>query len=457
MRYLVSVVIFAPAAGAFALMLAGAERSRLVRSIAIGAATLTMFASLLLWVRFQPRGPQWQFVDELDFLSGRLTYSVGVDGLAVLFLCLASTLGWMAVAWSSVDVTTRVKEHFSSLLLLQTGLNGVFASLSLVQLFLFWLIALVAMWVIVGIRDQGPRRLVARSAALYTAGASAAVLTSILVLEWHVLSVTGTWTSDVRTLQRLTFPLAYQVAAYTLFMLGFMATAGVFPFHRWFVRTVAKAPFVVSMLLASVVVKLGTFGVLRIALPMLPDAARIAALAIFVVAVLPVFLAVIMLGRHADRRTALAYGSQAYVGLMFGAAFALAPRGLTNVAISQVSHGLLIAAMFVAIRINVGRTTFPVISQPVSIFRRLSWALVLMLAPYALLAPPFMALQPTIETSIARIVLRVSPERAAEVADCLANAGAPPPVPADSALPADMFMAAPCADGQAPPKSSAPK
>jgi NADH:ubiquinone oxidoreductase subunit 2 (subunit N) len=319
------------------------------------------------------------------------------------------------------------------------------------------LITLVAMWVIAGIRDQGPRRFVARSAALYTAGAAAAVLTSILVLEWHVLSVTGTWTSDVRTFQRVTFPLTYQVAAYSLFMLGFMATAGVFPFHRWFVRTVADAPLVVSMLLASVVVKLGTYGMLRVALPLLPDAARIAAPVLFVLAALPIFFAVFMLGRRADRRTALAYGSQAYVGLMFLAAFSLAPGSLTNTAISQLSHGLLIAALVLTIRINAGRPTIPVISQPVSSFTRLLWALALGLAPYALLAPPFMALRPTMETSIARIVLRVSPERAAEVADCLANASAPPPVPSDPALPADMFLAAPCAEGESTPPPRTPK
>jgi NADH-quinone oxidoreductase subunit M len=438
MKHLVSIVTFAPAAGALALAFVGAGRTRAIRSIACAAATVTLLAAILLWVGFQPRGAEWQFATELDWFSAAgPNYSVGTDGLGVLFLLLTAVAGWIAVVWSTVDVHARVKEHAASMLMLQTGLAGAFASLDVVQLCLFWLVSLASMWVLAGIRDAGPRARTARRAAVFTAAGSAAVMLGIALLCVHAHSVTGVWTFDLQTLRHLNFPPLYQAAAFLLMVSGAAATAGLVPFHGWLRDAILEAPPAVAMLLAVSVVKLATYAVLRVELPVLPDASRSFALAIMVLAGVSTAFGVAMASAQSEPRKTIAYVNLAQAGLIFLAAFALTPAALTISAVVQVGYAVMMVAAFFAI------PRLPRLARVVAV-----------LAGTGLVsAALYSTLHPTLETSIARIVLRVSPERAAEVADCLANAQAPPPVPTDPALPAGMFVAAPCADGESTPKS----
>ena len=426
---MLTTVVLAPLVGALVLAAARFDTPWAAparRALAAISTTIALVAASMLWLRYQPRGVEWQFAQTI----------VGVDGLGLALVVLTAIVIWLAVLASFV-IRESIDDQYAWLLLLQSALTGVFVALDFVVMLVCWIAAVVALLMLVGIRSDGPRRAAARRAALFTGAGTLAMLCGIVALHVYVHSVTGARMFDLRTYQQLAlvFPWSLQIATFVLFAIAFAATAGLFPFHAWARDVQLESPAAVSAVVTAVVVKLGTFGLMRMCLPMLPAASRFAAPAMLVLASLSIVYGAAAASWHREWKRVAAHASLCLVGLIVLSTFQLTPAALTRATALQVDHGLAIAACFV-LGAMVRLAELPRV-VPFAGVIALTWLMSL---------PLQASLFSRIETTIARVVLRVSPEHAAEVKDCLANAQAPPPPPSDPGLPAGMSVAAPCTE-----------
>jgi NADH-quinone oxidoreductase subunit M len=431
MTHLLTWTTYAPLATALVLLGVPARHLRLIRALATAAATTTAVLSLIVWFGFEPRGAEWQFVETLvRWPSVGASYTVGVDGLGATFVLMTAMACWIAVVCSWTAVGERAKQHYATLLTLETAMLVVFTSLDLLIWIAFWFVAVVATWQLGRLQ---------RRAVMATGIASIAVLAGVVSLYFSVHALSNVYTFDVRMLQHVTLAPTTQRGVFVVFALGFAIVAGWFPFHVWQRDAQVESDSIVSFLIAVVVAKLGTYGVLRVSLPMLPHAARVFAIPMVLLSLVGVAVCAIAACLQSDWRRLTSYVSLGLIAMMVGSAFGLTPRALTTSSMLQVAQCVSIGALLVVsemIRAR-GSVTVPAMLQPV--------AVVTVLGATALTAvfPPG-RLFTRVETSIARVVLRVSPERASEVSDCLTNPQAPPKV--DPGLPAGISAMAPCTD-----------
>jgi len=242
----------------------------------------------------------------------------------------------------------------------------------------------------------------------------------------------GGHTVDLRALQQLALPEVWQAAGLVLFVVACAITSGVFPFHIVHRDVVTSLPASVWLPIVVALSNLGTFGLLRVGLPLAPDAMRAMAPALALVAVVGAVSAIILGARQTSAGPFTAHASLAQVSAIFLSSTALTPLGLTATAIQHVSRSGVMLALALT---SAGA---PVVAP------RLRWIGGVALAVLAGIAIYPAPIEPRIETAVARVILRVSPQHAAEVADCLTASQAPPPPPAIPGLPANASMAAPC-------------
>jgi NADH-quinone oxidoreductase subunit M len=526
-----SFVVWTPAAGAVALLPVAPQRERLIRWIATLAVAASLAASWSLWFMYDPRGTEWQFTEKLDWMpSIGASYSVGLDGLSLMLLLLTTMLGFVAVLYSWKGTTARAKRYYIALLLLHTGTLGAFVALDFLLFLAFWVLALAATCDL--FRVSGCERRIAIRLAVSAAAAGVLLCTGVLALYIAGHSMTGVYSFDLRTFQGLALPSSLQTGVFLAFFVAFAITAGLFPFHPWLRDAVTDAPAVVSVVVLGAVLKLGTYGFLRVSLPMLPDASR--ALAPLMIGSCLIGIAYGALLAFAQRNwtRTVAYSSISYMSLAVLGVFVLTPSGLTGSIAQQINHGISIGALLLIAGIAGDRGRTREVAQYGGLRRVMpAFAVVYLLMTLALvgvpalggfvsarlilrgtaqvsLAPAIVAaagillaggcmlwlyartmlgatrapaaaslrdltvreillfvplaaiaigvgLRPDvvlgrIDTSVARVVMRVSPEYASEVADCLKPQTLP--TPEQTGLPAGMVMGAPCADGSAPKK-----
>ena len=201
-------------------------------------------------------------------------YFLGVDGFSALLVLLATLFGSIAILSSWTAITERVKEYYIFLLILQTGMVGAFVSLDFLLFFLFWEVMLVPMYFLIGIWGSDRRLYSAIKFFLYTLVGSVIMLLGILALYFYNHSVTGVYTFDITQFQNLNVPFNLQWWVFLAFFLGFAVKVPMFPFHTWLPDAHTDAPTAGSVILAAVLLKMGTYGFIRFSLPILPDATQ---------------------------------------------------------------------------------------------------------------------------------------------------------------------------------------
>jgi NADH-quinone oxidoreductase subunit M len=353
---LLNVVAYLPLAGALLLLLLPTRRAGPVASTATAVLGLDLVVSLPLWLGWGEAAPDefgFRFVCEAPWIrSLGVSYLVGVDGISMLLVLLTTVLGFVAALSSWTAIQTRVKEFYVCLLLLQTGMIGVFISLDFFLFYVFWEVMLVPMYFIIGVWG-GPRKLYAAiKFLLYTLLGSLLMLLGILALYLHHGGVTGVHTFDVRILQSMGswsgwFDLQYWV--WLAFFLGFAIKVPMVPFHTWLPDAHVEAPTAGSVILAGILLKMGTYGFLRFSLPILPEATRHflpLALALSVIGVI-YGAGVAMVQR--DWKRLVAYSSVSHLGFAMLGVFALNPQGLSGGVLQMVNHGLSTGAMFLIV------------------------------------------------------------------------------------------------------------
>jgi NADH-quinone oxidoreductase subunit M len=349
--HLLSVILFTPLAGALLLLLVPGTREREIRWIANIVAGLGFLVSVPLWF-YNPQGAGWQFVEKAEWIpSIGASYYLGVDGFSVLLILLTTLMGFIAVLSSWTAITERVKEYYICLLVLQTGMLGAFMALDFLLFFLFWEVMLVPMYFVIGIWGGGRRLYSAIKFFLYTLLGSVVMLLGILALYFYYHDVTGVYTFDVTVFQQLTVPPERQKWIFLAFFLGFAIKVPMFPFHTWLPDAHTDAPTAGSVILAAVLLKMGTYGFIRFSLPILPDASRYFVPMMVTLSIIGIVYGALVALAQTDWKRLVAYSSVSHMAMVILGMFALTPVGITGSIVQQINHGISTGALFLIVGI----------------------------------------------------------------------------------------------------------
>ena len=352
--HILTIVMFFPLAGATVLLLLPKGRNELIRLLANVFGFVGFLISLPLVMWFDADQADFQFVEKADWIpSIGASYSLGIDGISLLLIILTTALGFLSIlcSWSAIE--ERVKEYYVFLLILQTGMLGVFMAMDFFMFYVLWEVMLVPMYFLIGIWG-GPRKLYAAiKFFLYTLVGSVLMLLGILFLYFYQHGQTGVYTFDIPTLSALTMPLSAQLWVFMAFFVGFAIKVPMFPFHTWLPDAHVEAPTAGSVILAGVLLKMGTYGFLRFSLPMLPDAAkdpRIVTLMVTLSLIAIIYGALVSLMQK-DWKKLVAYSSVSHMGFITLGIFVLNPNGIAGSILQQINHGISTGALFLLVGI----------------------------------------------------------------------------------------------------------
>jgi NADH-quinone oxidoreductase subunit M len=352
MNHILSIILFEPLVGAVLLLLINKENEDGIRWIANITAIVGFLVSIPLWFVYNPSSSDFQLVERAPWIpSVGAEYFLGVDGLSVLLILLTTMMGFIAVLSSWTAITERVKEYYIFLLVLQTGMLGAFMSLDFLLFFLFWEVMLVPMYFLIGIWGSANRLYSAIKFFLYTLVGSVVMLLGILALYFYNHTLTGVYTFDVTQFQKLSVPFNVQWWVFLAFFLGFAIKVPMFPFHTWLPDAHTDAPTAGSVILAAVLLKMGTYGFLRFSLPILPDASRNFVPMIVILSIIGIVYGALVALAQKDWKRLVAYSSVSHMAMVMLGMFALNPVGITGSIVQQLNHGISTGALFLIVGI----------------------------------------------------------------------------------------------------------
>ncbi|MBI1896894.1 MAG: NADH-quinone oxidoreductase subunit M [Acidobacteria bacterium] len=352
MEHLLSLTLFTPAAGALVVMLLPAQRTRLIRWWANGAAAAGFLVSLLLLWRFDRHNGGFQMVERADWIPMLgAKYLIGVDGISLLLVLLTTLVGFLAIlsAWSAIR--ERTKEFYTLMLLLQTGMIGVFTALDFFLFFVFWEVTLVPMYFVIGIWG-GPRKLYAAiKFFIYTLAGSVLMLLGILTLYYQHSRQFGYYTFEISELMKLQLPPGLEQFVFWTFFLGFAIKVPMFPFHTWLPDAHVEAPTAGSVILASILLKMGTYGFIRFSLPLLPGASTspLVVQVMVVLSLIAIVYGALVCLMQRDWKRLVAYSSVSHLGFCTLGIFALNHEGLAGSILQQINHGISTGMLFLIV------------------------------------------------------------------------------------------------------------
>ncbi|MCS7315522.1 MAG: NADH-quinone oxidoreductase subunit M [Bryobacterales bacterium] len=353
-EHLLSIILFTPLAGMFILLLIPSRRTDLIRLWANIAGFAGFAVSLPLLWRFDKNAAGFQLVERYEWIpSLGARYIVGIDGISLLLVLLTTLIGALAILSSWSAIQEKVKQYYAMFLLQQTGMLGVFLALDFFLFFVFWEVVLVPMYFIIGVWG-GPRKLYAAiKFFLYTLAGSVLMLLGILTLYFQHFRQFGYYTFEIAELMKLDLPLGIQQWVFWAFFIGFAIKVPMFPFHTWLPDAHVEAPTAGSVILASILLKMGTYGFIRFSLPLLPKASidpRIVKILVGLSLVAIVYGALVSLMQQ-DWKKLVAYSSVSHLGFCTLGIFALNPNGLAGSVIQQINHGISTGMLFLIVGI----------------------------------------------------------------------------------------------------------
>ena len=347
---LLSLILFTPLAGAILLLFVSKQNENLIRWIANITVAIGFLVSLPLWFWYDSSNPEWQFVEQASWIpSIGAQYLLGVDGFSVLLILLATLMGVIAVLSSWTAVQMRIKEYYIFLLILQTGMIGAFVALDFLLFFLFWEVMLVPMYFLIGIWGSDNRLYSAIKFFLFTLVGSVIMLLGILAVYFYHHSVTGVYTFDITRFHELNIPYDLQWWIFLAFFMGFAVKVPMFPFHTWLPDAHTDAPTAGSVILAAVLLKMGTYGFIRFSLPILPEATQAFVPVVALLSIIGIVYGALVAMAQRDWKRLVAYSSVSHMGLVMLGMFALTPVGITGSIVQQLNHGISTGALFLLV------------------------------------------------------------------------------------------------------------
>jgi len=348
---LLSAVTFLPAVGAVVIALLPRGQERLARSLALLTALAAFVISLPLYTGFDAGQAAYQFVENRDWMpSLGIAYHLGIDGISLLLILLTTFLMPLAILSSWHSIERRWKEFAVTMLLLETGMLGVFVALDLFLFYVFWEATLIPMYLIIGIWGGKNRVYAAIKFVLYTLAGSVLMLVAILALYFQHGAATGIYTFDLPVLARYVMPAGLgQNLMFLAFALAFAIKVPMFPFHTWLPDAHVEAPTAGSVILAGVLLKMGTYGFLRFSLPLFPQSSLLFAPWIVALAIIGIIYGAWVSTAQPDMKKLVAYSSVSHLGLVMLGLFVLNAQGLVGGIIQMVNHGLSTGALFLLV------------------------------------------------------------------------------------------------------------
>jgi NADH-quinone oxidoreductase subunit M len=353
MNNYLSLILFTPLIGALVMLFVSKQNENAIRWIANITAFVGFVISVPLWFWYNPQGPEFQFQERLPWIpSIGADYFIGVDGLSTLLILLTTMMGFIAILSSWNAITERVKEYYIFLLVLQTGMLGAFMALDFMLFFLFWEVMLVPMYFLIGIWGSANRLYSAIKFFLYTLVGSVIMLLGILALYFayhNDPANLGAYTFDITRYRHYTFAANLQWWVFLAFFCGFAVKVPMFPLHTWLPDAHTDAPTAGSVILAAVMLKMGTYGFLRFSLPILPEGTRAFVPMMVLLSIIGIVYGALVALAQKDWKRLVAYSSVSHMAMVMLGMFALNPVGVTGSIVQQLNHGISTGGLFLLV------------------------------------------------------------------------------------------------------------
>jgi NADH-quinone oxidoreductase subunit M len=350
---ILSLICYLPILGAIAIIFFfKREQTRAIKYFATAVSGATFLISLLLLPYFDTTTWQFQFVERWSWIPTiGVQYFFGIDGISILLILLTTLLSVISVVCSFAAITEREKEYYVCLLFLETGMLGVFMALDFFLFYIFWEIMLVPMYFLIGVWGGGRKLYSAIKFFLYTLFGSVLMLLGILALYFYHHAVTGVFSFSIPAMMELDIPFRYQFWIFLAFFIGFAIKVPMFPFHTWLPDAHTDAPTAGSVILAGILLKMGTYGFLRFNLPIMPEASRYFVTFMIVLSIIGIIYGALVAMAQRDVKRLIAYSSVSHLGFVMLGTFALTPEGLIGGLLQQINHGISTGALFLIVGI----------------------------------------------------------------------------------------------------------
>jgi NADH-quinone oxidoreductase subunit M len=359
---ILSIVTYIPLVGALLIVfLVPKEKTGTIKALATAFAAVDFVVSLPLWWVFERGRDGYQFVEKASWIpSLGVSYHFGIDGISLILILLTTLVGLIAIYSSYSAISDRQKEYYVLLLLLQTFMIGTFCCLDLFLFYVFWEVMLVPMYFLIGVWGGQRRLYAAIKFFLYTLAGSVLMLLGIIALYFYnttgFLGYKGLGAAPTFSIERLTavaqsMPADLQIWLFFAFFLGFAIKVPMFPFHTWLPDAHTEAPTAGSVILAAILLKMGTYGFVRFSLPMFPEAvrnSRVIGVMVFLAIVGIVYGAMVTLVQK-DMKRLIAYSSVSHLGFVMLGIFALNLAGIQGGILQMVNHGISTGALFLLV------------------------------------------------------------------------------------------------------------
>jgi len=357
-----TLTTFIPLLGAVAIAALPKDGVKAIRWTALATTAVTLLIALSLYPQFNPgligvtNPAAFQFVEKAGWIDSLgISYYVGVDGLSFPMILLTALLCFLCIP-ASFGISKGQKGYFSLFLLLETGMLGTFVALDFFLFYVFWEIMLLPMYFLIGIWG-GPRRIYAAiKFFLYTLVGSVLMLIAILVLYFNVRDpVTGAHTFNMLTMMSqanqsgILLLNSTRVLIFFALYIGFAIKVPVFPFHTWLPDAHVEAPTAISVILAGVLLKMGTYGLLRISYPMLPDMSKEFAWFLAMMGTINILYGAFCAMAQKDLKKLVAYSSISHMGFVMLGMSALTPAGMNGAVLQMFNHGTITAMLFLLV------------------------------------------------------------------------------------------------------------
>jgi NADH-quinone oxidoreductase subunit M len=359
---ILSVVTYIPLLGALAIVFFfPKQKTGAIQTVATVVVLLDLVVSLPLWFLFDRGREGYQFVEQASWIpSLGVSYHFGIDGITLLLILLTTLMGVIAIACSYTAITERQKEYYVLLLLLQTFMIGTFCCLDLFLFYVFWEVMLVPMYFLIGVWGSDRRLYAAIKFFLYTLAGSVLMLLGIIALYFYnttgFLGYGGLGRAPTFSIETLTavatgMPADLQIWLFFAFFFGFAIKVPMFPFHTWLPDAHTEAPTAGSVILAAILLKMGTYGFVRFSLPMFPDAITTPwVLTVMVtLSIIGIVYGAMVTLVQKDMKRLIAYSSVSHLGFVMLGIFALNMAGVQGGILQMINHGISTGALFLLV------------------------------------------------------------------------------------------------------------